>query len=167
VCLGNKVDFQGIRLRLASTGFDEEAFQTIPAGQAVEVSFDAAELHDLATSGAYDFVANGVLSYAAADSTDIAGSVPYSSNTVTATVDGAEAAKARTAFMNKRTVRYFSLPFYAWIPAAPVLPSTMWFSNAEATNRLSNPTAPVARAPLPGTPSATAALLRPLPRLLP
>ncbi|KAI3320194.1 neutral protease 2-like protein [Xylariaceae sp. AK1471] len=99
----NQVDFQGIRLRLASTGFDEEAFQTIPAGKAIEVNFDAAELHDLAASGAYDFVANGVLSYAATDSTEIAGAVPYSSNTVTANVDGAEAAKARTAFMNKRT----------------------------------------------------------------
>lgn len=99
----NKVDFQGIRLRLASNGFAEESFQTIPAGQAIEVSFDAAELHDLATGGEYDFVANGVLSFAAADSTELAGAVPYSSNTVTVTVDGSKAIKARTAFMNKRT----------------------------------------------------------------
>jgi deuterolysin len=99
--------------------FDEEAFQVIPAGQAVEVSFDAAELHDLANSGAYDFVANGVLSYAAADSTEIAGVVPYVSNTVTANVDGAEAAKSRAAFMNKRTVSFLpslpSLSMFRWL----------------------------------------------------
>ncbi|KAI0392270.1 neutral protease 2-like protein [Xylariaceae sp. FL0594] len=100
----NKVDFQGIRLRLANQPFAEEAFQVIPAGEAVEVSFDAAELHDLAASGAYDFVAEGALSYASAvDSTEIAGVVPYVSNTVTAQVDGAEAAQSRAAFMNKRT----------------------------------------------------------------
>ncbi|KAI1118419.1 neutral protease 2-like protein [Nemania sp. NC0429] len=99
----NRLDFQGIRLRIANTGFDETAFQNIPAGQAVEVNFDAAELHDLATSGAYDFVASGVLSYAAAGSTEIAGAVPYTSNTLTAQVDGAEAAQARTTYVNKRT----------------------------------------------------------------
>lgn len=99
----NKVDFEGIRLRITNGGFAEDSFQVIPAGQTIEVSFDAAELHDLATSGDYDFVANGVLSYAAAEGTEIAGVVPYSSNTLTAKVDGAEAAKVRTAFVNKRT----------------------------------------------------------------
>ncbi|KAI1132829.1 neutral protease 2-like protein [Nemania abortiva] len=99
----SKLDFQGIRLRISNAGFDEEAFQTIAAGQAIEVSFDVAELHDLAASGAYDFVASGVLSYAAADSTEIAGAVPYSSNTLTAEVNGAEAAQVRSAFLNKRT----------------------------------------------------------------
>ncbi|KAI0200948.1 neutral protease 2-like protein [Astrocystis sublimbata] len=99
----NKLDFQGIRLRVSNTGFDEESFQTIPAGQAIEVNFDAAELHDFSTTAEYDFVANGVLSYAAADSTEIAGAVPYSSNTLTAEVDGAKAAEVRSAFLNKRT----------------------------------------------------------------
>ncbi|KAI1175893.1 neutral protease 2-like protein [Nemania sp. FL0916] len=99
----NRLDFQGVRLRVSNAGFAEEAFQTIPAGQAIEVNFDAAELHDLAATGAYDFVANGVLSYADADSTEIAGAVPYSSNTLTAQVDGAEAAQVRASFLNKRT----------------------------------------------------------------
>lgn len=99
----SKLDFQGIRLRVHTAGFEEESFQIIPAGQTIEVSFDAAELHDLAASGEYDFVANGVLSYASLEGTEIAGAVPYSSNTLTATVDGAEAANVRTAFLNKRT----------------------------------------------------------------
>ncbi|GAP88410.1 putative deuterolysin metalloprotease [Rosellinia necatrix] len=98
----NKVNFDGIRLRVSTAGFAEDSFQVIPAGQTVEVNFDAAELHDLANSGDYDFVASGVLSYAA-EGTEIAGVVPYTSNTLTATVDGAEAAQVRTAFVNKRT----------------------------------------------------------------
>ncbi|KAI0540294.1 neutral protease 2-like protein [Xylaria digitata] len=99
----NKLDFQGVRLRISTAGFEEEAFETIAPGQAIETSFDAAELHDLAASGEYDFVANGVLSYAAANTTEIVGAIPYSSNTLTAQIDGAEAAKVRTAFLGKRT----------------------------------------------------------------
>ncbi|KAI1429812.1 neutral protease 2-like protein [Xylaria sp. FL1777] len=98
----NKLDFEGIRLRLMTGAFDDEAFQTISAGQTIEVSFDAAELHDLTASGEYDFVANGVLSYAT-DSNEIAGVVPYSSNTITAKVDGEQASMVRAAFVNKRT----------------------------------------------------------------
>ncbi|KAI1815911.1 neutral protease 2-like protein [Poronia punctata] len=99
----SKVGFQGIKLRITQGNYEDDVFQVIPAGQTVEVNFDAAELHDLAASGAYDFVANGVLSYAAADSNEIAGTVPYSSNKITAQVDGTEAAKVRASFMNKRT----------------------------------------------------------------
>ncbi|KAI1827045.1 neutral protease 2-like protein [Xylaria intraflava] len=99
-----KVDFEGIRLRISTADFKEDAFQTIPAGQTVVVNFDAAELHDISASGEYDFVANGRLSYAAANSTKIAGSIPYTSNTLNAKVDGTEAAKVRAHFLNKRTV---------------------------------------------------------------
>ncbi|CAJ2505865.1 Uu.00g132590.m01.CDS01 [Anthostomella pinea] len=98
-----QVGFEGIRLRLTTTGLEEESFQSIAAGETVEVNFDAAELHDLSSGGDFDFVANGALSYAQADSTEIAGAVPFSSNTVTAKVDGAQAQTARAAFINKRT----------------------------------------------------------------
>ncbi|KAI0016258.1 neutral protease 2-like protein [Xylariomycetidae sp. FL0641] len=99
----NKVNFDGIRLRLTQGNFEEAAFQKLAAGEAVEVSFDAAELHDLKAGGAFDFVANGALSYAAADSNELIGSVEYSSNSMTAQVDGLAAAAVRTAFVNKRT----------------------------------------------------------------
>ncbi|KAI2633438.1 neutral protease 2-like protein [Xylaria nigripes] len=99
----SKIGFTGIRLRIGNSGFAEDSFQTIPAGQTIEVSFDAAELHDITKNGDYNFVANGMLSYAAAGSTEIAGVIPYTSNTITATVDGAEAAKARAKFVHKRT----------------------------------------------------------------
>jgi hypothetical protein len=152
VSLGDKVDFQGIRLRLSSNGFDEEAFQTIAAGQTVEVSFDAAELHDLAAGGAYDFVANGVLSYAAADSTEIAGVIPYFSNTVTAKVDATQAVESRTAFLNKRTVRNITTPFIN--PETPSAAMTFgdMVTDCDATNRQSRPTAPVPSSPPPATP---------------
>ncbi|KAI1334113.1 neutral protease 2-like protein [Xylariaceae sp. FL0016] len=100
---GDKVAFDGIKLRLTYTGFAEESFQTIAAGETIEVNFDAAELHDLSAGGDFDLVASGALSYAKADSTEIAGAVSYSSNTVKASVDGAQAMEVRSAFINKRT----------------------------------------------------------------
>ncbi|KAJ3565827.1 hypothetical protein NPX13_g7353 [Xylaria arbuscula] len=110
----NKVDFEGIKLRLMNGAFADEAFETIAAGQTVEVSFDAAELHDLTASGDYDFVASGVLSYANADSNEVAGVIPYSSNTLTATVDGAQAAESR-AQLSSLTALAPSSP----LPATP------------------------------------------------
>ncbi|KAI0434168.1 neutral protease 2-like protein [Xylaria sp. FL1042] len=102
----NKLGFEGIKLRLMTgKAFDNEAFQTIPAGQTIEVSFDAAELHDLTASGEYDFVANGVLSYTTSESNEITGAVPYSSNTLTAKVDGEEAAQARSNFVKRTAIQ--------------------------------------------------------------
>ncbi|KAI0506078.1 neutral protease 2-like protein [Xylaria bambusicola] len=101
----NKLDFEGIRLRLMNGAFADEAFQTIPAGQTIEISFDAAELHDLTTTGDYDFVASGVLSFATTDRNEVAGVIPYSSNTITAKVDGEEAAKVRSAFVKRTSVQ--------------------------------------------------------------
>ncbi|KAI1082412.1 neutral protease [Whalleya microplaca] len=99
----SKLAFEGIRLRVMTTGIVDEAFQNIAAGETVEVNFDAAELHDLTAGGDFDFVANGVLSYAQANTTEIAGVVPYSSNTITAKVDAVQAKEARSAFIKKRT----------------------------------------------------------------
>ncbi|KAI0164104.1 neutral protease 2-like protein [Xylariaceae sp. FL1272] len=100
-----KVDFTGIRLRLQNAEYAEEAFQTIPAGQTIEVTFDAAELHDLSAGGEFDIVADGVLSYASADSTKINGVVSYSSNTVTANIDAAKAVESRSNFVKRTAVQ--------------------------------------------------------------
>ncbi|KAH9903923.1 neutral protease [Xylariomycetidae sp. FL2044] len=98
-----EVGFEGIRLRLTTTNLEEDVFQTIAAGETVETSFDAAQLHDLSAGGAFNLVADGVLSYATLNTTEIEGVIPYSSNTITANVDGAKAAAARTSFIQKRT----------------------------------------------------------------
>lgn len=101
--IGNKIDFDGIRLQIATAGLTEEAFQTVAAGETVEVEFDAAELHDLSTGGAVEIVTQGSFLYADADSTEIAGAVPFSSNSIKTEVNGEEAASVRTAFIEKRT----------------------------------------------------------------
>ncbi|KAK2735416.1 deuterolysin metalloprotease [Colletotrichum kahawae] len=101
---GNKVDFDGVRLLMATSGLTEEAFQIIGAGESVEVEFDAAELHDLSTAGEIDIVSSGAFSYAEADSTELAGTIPFSSNSIHTAVNGEEAAAVRARFLAKRTV---------------------------------------------------------------
>ncbi|KAF6826621.1 deuterolysin metalloprotease [Colletotrichum plurivorum] len=101
---GNKIDFDGVRLLIATSGLTEEAFQVIGAGESIEVEFDAAELHDLSTAGEVDIVTSGAFSFADADSTEITGTIPFTSNSVHAAVNGEEAAKVRRDFLEKRTV---------------------------------------------------------------
>lgn len=81
----------------------EEAFQVISAGASVEATFDVATMHDLSQGGAYDIVSKSGFLTASINSTNIEGAVTYSSNTLKADVDGAEAALSRTAFLSKRT----------------------------------------------------------------
>lgn len=81
----------------------EDAFQTIAAGETVETSFDIAELHDLSAGGDFDLVSAGTLSYAEPGSTELAGVVSYSSNTITSSVDGSAASKVRRAFLERRS----------------------------------------------------------------
>ncbi|KAI8948479.1 neutral protease [Xylaria longipes] len=98
----NKMDFSGVRLRMATSNLPEAGFQTIMAGKTVSTTFDAAELHDLSAGGAYDIISKGALQYAAAGSNKIEGSVPYSSNVLSAKVDGAKAAATFKSFHTKR-----------------------------------------------------------------
>lgn len=101
----SKVAFDGIRLQLTTSNIPAEAFQVIAAGQTFETTFDIAELHDLSTSGSYDVVSSGALSYAENDSTELTGTVSYSSNTISASVDGAEAGKVRRDFLKRSIVQ--------------------------------------------------------------
>ena len=101
---GENVAFEGVRLRLAIDSLTEEAFEVIPAGGNIEATFDIAELHDLSEGGAFDVLSEGAISYADLDSTKIAGVATFSSNLLSAQeIDGAEAAKVRSAFLQKRT----------------------------------------------------------------
>ena len=60
-----------------------------------------AEAHDLSAGGAFDIVSKGAISYAEEGSVDIAGAVPFTSNTITAKIDGVEANDVRSSFHNK------------------------------------------------------------------
>lgn len=103
---GEKVPFEGIRLRVSTSNLDESAFHILAAGESVEAAFDIAAAHDLAAGGDFDLVTEGAFSYAELDSTQIAGAVPFTSNTVSAAVDGEKAAKVRRDYreLAKRTV---------------------------------------------------------------
>jgi deuterolysin len=88
---GAKVPFDGLRLRVSTANLDESAFQVLAAGESIEASFD---------------IAVGAFAYAELDSTEIAGAVPFTSNTVSASVDGETAAKVRRDYIDlaKRTI---------------------------------------------------------------
>ncbi|KAI1850876.1 hypothetical protein JX265_004930 [Neoarthrinium moseri] len=98
-----QVAFAGIRLRVSTQNLDEDAFHIIEAGETIEALFNIGELHDLSEGGEYNVVASGAVSYAALDSTIIEGVVPYTSNSISAKVDGAEAAEVQRRFVEKRT----------------------------------------------------------------
>lgn len=87
---------------MSTENLGEDAFRTIAAGSSIEVTFDIAELHDLAAGGTFDIVSAGVLPTAESDSTTITGAVAFASEPTVASVDGAEAAAVREAHVAKR-----------------------------------------------------------------
>ncbi|KDN63281.1 putative metalloproteinase [Colletotrichum sublineola] len=102
----SSVAFDGVRLRLATSGIAEDAFEIIRAGKSVDVEWDIAEVHDLSAGGKFDVAAKGSFSFANADSNEIAGTASFNSNILSVEVDGAAAAKVRRDFHEdiKRTV---------------------------------------------------------------
>lgn len=103
---GEKVAFEGIRLRVSTSNLDEAAFQILAAGESIEASFDIAVAHDLGAGGDFDVLTEGAFAYAELDSTEIAGAVTFTSNTVSAAVNGEQAAKVRRDYQDlaKRTI---------------------------------------------------------------
>ncbi|KAJ4349736.1 uncharacterized protein N0V89_008354 [Didymosphaeria variabile] len=101
----SKVAFAGIKVRVTTENIPEDSFQVIAPGETVETSFDVAELHDLSNGGAFDIASVGAFSTAAIDSTEITGAVEYTSNTLTANIDGAEAEKVRREFVKRSAVQ--------------------------------------------------------------
>ncbi|KAI5863803.1 Deuterolysin metalloprotease family-domain-containing protein [Durotheca rogersii] len=99
---GNQVPFEGIRLRVLTTGLDEDAFQTIAAGETVDATFDVGQAYDLSAGGTYELVSVGTVSYAEVNSTELAGAVAVNGGVVTAQVDGPAASAVRRRFHAKR-----------------------------------------------------------------
>ncbi|KAJ6788301.1 hypothetical protein PWT90_07729 [Aphanocladium album] len=97
------VKFNGIRLRIAMSQLDDSSFRILGAGQSISTDFDLAHAHDLSESGVYHIELSGSLPVASSSftprsssssSTMLAGSVPYQSNRLTITVDGAAATRS-------------------------------------------------------------------------
>ncbi|GFP54800.1 hypothetical protein ACSS6W_002679 [Trichoderma asperelloides] len=97
------VAFDGIRQRISTENLGEDAFQSIPAGESIEVTFDIAEAHDLSLGGKYDVQSAGAFSFAKDGSTELVGSVPFETNKIEVDIDGEAASARRVAFHQKRT----------------------------------------------------------------
>lgn len=74
------MQFEGILSRYKSTGLSRDAFTYLAPGESVEDVFDIASTYDLTSGGPVTIRTEGVVPYATANSTDIAGYISYSSN---------------------------------------------------------------------------------------
>ncbi|KAG6270273.1 hypothetical protein E4U48_003903 [Claviceps purpurea] len=102
--LGNEVPFQGIRQRISAQNLDDAAFEHIPAGQSVAVTFNVGEVHDLSSGGTFNIRSSGIMQFAGQNSTQLIGSVPYTSNSIRAEIHGPKAASIHEAFrVSKRS----------------------------------------------------------------
>ncbi|KAG6060898.1 hypothetical protein E4U32_003206 [Claviceps aff. humidiphila group G2b] len=104
---GNEVPFQGIRQRISTQNLDDAAFEHIPAGQSVAVTFNIGEVHDLSSGGTatFNIRSSGILQFAGQNNTQLIGSVPYTSNSIRAEIHGPKAASVHEAFRaRKRSV---------------------------------------------------------------
>ncbi|KAG6041482.1 hypothetical protein E4U41_004059 [Claviceps citrina] len=99
---GNKVQFQGIRQRISTENLDDSAFEHIPAGKSVEVVFNVGQVHDLSSGGTFNIHSRGVLQFANQHDNQVVGSVAYTSNNVSASVDGAQAASVLKTSLGAR-----------------------------------------------------------------
>lgn len=102
---GKNVAFRGIRQRITTKGLSDAAFQRIPAGQSIEVTFNVGEVHDLSSGGKFDIHSAGIMHFAGENDNTLIGSVPYHSNTINADINGSEASSILKSFRvaDKRT----------------------------------------------------------------
>ncbi|KAI1978653.1 hypothetical protein LOZ51_004535 [Ophidiomyces ophidiicola] len=104
---GVPVQFTGVCAYYNVNNLPPEAFQVLAAGASAEATFDVAETADLSAGGSYSIKSAGTISIVDRTSrtAGVTEAVEYSSNELTINVDGAEAAKVKSATekLNKRT----------------------------------------------------------------
>ncbi|KAF2733840.1 hypothetical protein EJ04DRAFT_512870 [Polyplosphaeria fusca] len=98
-----KVPFEGIKIRLLTSGLGEEDFLPLGVGETKTVTVETASLHTLSDGGDFDVFATGLIPFAEEGSTELAGNFAYESNKLSMAVDGALAATVAKA-IQKRTV---------------------------------------------------------------
>ncbi|KAG8525687.1 uncharacterized protein KY384_000447 [Bacidia gigantensis] len=104
---GARQPFKGLLLRLKDTDLTPEAFTTLAAGATFETTFDIATVTDLSLGGTFSLISSGAFAFPSASGTTLSSQkLPYTSNTLTLTIDGAEAAKVAPALkdLDKRTI---------------------------------------------------------------
>ncbi|KAL4936581.1 hypothetical protein BDV06DRAFT_227757 [Aspergillus oleicola] len=98
----NELEFQGIKYRVKTTDLSDDALTSLAPGATIEDVFDIASTSDLSEGGSITLRSEGVVPLVTDKS--VTGSLPYTSNELTITVDGAEAANvAKVAALDKRT----------------------------------------------------------------
>lgn len=101
--IGKQVPFEGIKIRLLTSGLSNDDFVTLAAGESKELTVETAALHTLSDGGDFDVFAKGLLPFAEEGSTELAGALNYESNKLSMNIDGAMAASVAKA-ITKRTV---------------------------------------------------------------
>jgi len=82
-----------------TSNLDDSAFQPLDPGSSLTTTWDIAQVHDLSSGGPVSVAASGFIPYATGNSTVLSPKpLPFSSNTLTATIDGAAAALVRRQF---------------------------------------------------------------------
>ncbi|KAL4967143.1 Deuterolysin metalloprotease family-domain-containing protein [Aspergillus stella-maris] len=98
----NELEFQGIKYRVKTTDLSDDALTSLAPGATLEDVFDIASTSDLSEGGSITLRSEGVVPLVTEN--NVTGSLPFTSNELTITVDGAEAAKvANVAVLDKRT----------------------------------------------------------------
>ncbi|KAI8943090.1 hypothetical protein NX059_001121 [Plenodomus lindquistii] len=99
-----KVPFEGLKVRLLTSGLSTDDFVSLAAGETKEITVETAALHSLNEGGDFDVFAKGLLPFAEEGSTELAGSLTYESNKLTMAVDGAQAATVSKALAKRTTI---------------------------------------------------------------
>ncbi|KAL2864997.1 putative penicillolysin/deuterolysin metalloprotease [Aspergillus lucknowensis] len=87
----NELEFQGIKYRPRTKGISEDALTSLAPGATFEDVFDIASTSDLSEGGSITLRSRGFVPVVTGK--DITGSLPYDSNEITISVDGAKAAQ--------------------------------------------------------------------------
>jgi deuterolysin len=101
---GTKIPFEGIKIRLLTSGLSTDDFTPLAAGETKTVTVETASLHTLSDGGDFDVFAQGLLPYAEEGSTELVGNFAYDSNKLTMAVDGALAATVAKAIQKRTTI---------------------------------------------------------------
>jgi deuterolysin len=89
---------------LLTSGLSADDFLSLAAGETKEVTVETAALHTLSDGGDFDVFAQGLIPYAEADSTELAGNFAYESNKLSMAIDGTIAATVAKAITKRTTV---------------------------------------------------------------
>ncbi|KAF2710095.1 neutral protease 2-like protein [Pleomassaria siparia CBS 279.74] len=92
-----KVTFEGIKLRIMTSGLSTDDFTAIGAGETKTITVETAALHAVNEGGHFDVFAEGQIPFAAVNTTKLAGSIPYESNKLSMSINGTVASTVAKA----------------------------------------------------------------------